>query len=109
MGHKKELQEYLDAMNAWYNAKFRNELYGYAASYCSGAANTLTEKNNHIYDIVAELLDTLVKIFDKYGKIKTNAVEIKGEKELPLPGLWWIPPPLSGRWRPGWRTTRSFR
>ena len=48
-------------MNAWYNAKFRNELYGYAASYCSGAANTLTEKNNHIYDIVAELLDTLVK------------------------------------------------
>ncbi|HIV24032.1 MAG TPA: hypothetical protein IAC80_08875 [Candidatus Merdiplasma excrementigallinarum] len=84
MGHKKELQEYLDAMNAWYNAKFRNELYGYAASYCSGAANTLTEKNNHIYDIVAELLDTLVKIFDKYGKIKTNAVEIKGEKGTTL-------------------------
>ena len=109
MGHKKELQEYLDAMNAWYNAKFRNELYGYAASYCSGAANTLTEKNNHIYDIVAELLDTLVKIFDKYGKIKTNAVEIKGEKGTTLTWSLVDTPAFIREVEPGWRTTRSLR
>ncbi|MDY3250510.1 MAG: tubulin-like doman-containing protein [Candidatus Choladocola sp.] len=75
---KKDRDAYVDAMKALYNAKFKNALSERLSVYCANAASALTEKNNRIYDIVAELMETLVGIFDKYGQIKTNTAQVKG-------------------------------
>lgn len=74
-GKTKERDNYIEEMDHYYDTYFRRVLNLQMAEFCETAIGIIREKNNKIYDIIAELMETLVKIFEKYGNIKTSAVQ----------------------------------
>ena len=74
-----KLKKYLDAMQKEYNAKEKNILYSELLKFCQNASNILTKKNNEIFEVIADLLNQMMKIFENYGNIKTRtAIERNG-------------------------------
>lgn len=76
-GKGKDRDSYIEAVEKLYQAHFQNLLYEQLAQYCQNAAHMLLKENNRIYGIVAELMENLVPLFQKYGAIKTDAVRTK--------------------------------
>lgn len=72
-GTKEKLRSaYIKALENQYQMKITAYAYEKLADICNAYRNSFIIKNNEIYDSVAELLTTLVELFQKYASIKTQ-------------------------------------
>jgi hypothetical protein len=72
---KKLREEFMEASTNYFDLQLKDYLYEKIAFYYQEAYSIVLDKNNLIYDSIADLLRTLKKLFDKYGAIKTEAKE----------------------------------
>lgn len=72
-GAKEKLRNaYIKALENQYQMKMTAYAFEKLADICNAYRNSFIAKNNAIYDSVAELLGTLVELFQKYASIKTE-------------------------------------
>lgn len=72
-GAKEKLRTaYVKALENQYQMKTTAYAYEKLADICNAYTNSFIAKNNEIYDSIAELLETLVELFQKYASIKTE-------------------------------------
>lgn len=72
-GAKEKLRTaYVKALENQYQMKTTAYAYEKLAYICNAYRNSFIAKNNEIYDSIAELLGTLVELFQKYASIKTE-------------------------------------
>ncbi|MDF2540711.1 MAG: tubulin-like protein [Herbinix sp.] len=70
--HKKKVREnYAKACDKYYNAILTNHVLECMAAAYAKIYKLVLEVNNEIYSSIAELFETLKKLFQKYGKINT--------------------------------------
>lgn len=63
----------MKACDEYYDAQFKAYAYDCLADLCVQYHNMFMDKNSEVYDCVADLLGTLVELFNKYANIKTQA------------------------------------
>lgn len=79
-----KLEAYLTRMNQFYKARQDVILFTKLKAFCSEAVNILTDKNNTIFDVIADLLRQMMPIFENYGAIKTQAVQQQNDSGVTL-------------------------
>lgn len=86
-GSKTKLRdEFVKACSDYYDALYKAYCYDALESMCVQYHNMFIEKNNEVYDCVADLLTTLVNLFNKYAGIRTEKTETEeGENKT----LYW--------------------
>ncbi len=84
-GSKNKLRdEFVKACSDYYDALFKAYYYDALASICVQYHNLFIERNNEVYDCVADLLSTLVGLFGKFGgiRIENEECEIGDNKTM---------------------------
>lgn len=75
-GSKTKLRdEFVKACSDYYDALYKAYYYDALASLCVQYHNLFIERNNEVYDCVADLLTTLVDLFNKFAGIRTEKTE----------------------------------
>lgn len=74
-GHGTDRDNYVDAMKRLYDAYLKNDVNARLVEFCKNAIETIRVENNRIYDIVADLMENLVPLFEKYGDIRTQTTK----------------------------------
>lgn len=77
-GSKTKLRdEFIKSCDMYYDALYKAYAYENLSNVCSQYYTMFMDKNNAVYDCVADLLSTLTELFSKYADIKTQASEHK--------------------------------
>lgn len=83
-GSKAKLRdEFIKSCDAYYDAQYKVYAYDNLAAICNQYFTMFMDKNNAVYDCVADLLLTLTELFSKYGNIKTQTSQhMQGNTKL---------------------------
>lgn len=75
-GSREKLRaEFMEACDRYYDAQMKTYAYETLAELCMQYHNMFMDKNSQVYDCIADLLGTLVELFQKYGDIRTEKTE----------------------------------
>jgi hypothetical protein len=69
--------EFIKACSDYYDAQFKTYAYETLGNLCVQYHNMFMDKNSEVYDCIADLLETLVELFNKYASIRTEKSENK--------------------------------
>lgn len=67
--------EFVKSCDDYYDALFKTDAYTLLAALCSQYSQLFMDRNNEIYDCIADLLRTLITLFEKYADIRSEQVE----------------------------------
>ena len=77
-GSKTKLRdEFIKACNDYYDSLYKLYCYDTLASLCVQYHNMFLDRNNEVYDCIADLLSTLVELFTKFADIRTEKSEVE--------------------------------
>lgn len=66
-----KLKKYVNIMQTLYSSKLKNFLYEQLQTFCNNASGILHNANNEIFNVISDLMEQMMKIFEKYGRIKS--------------------------------------
>jgi hypothetical protein len=77
-GSKAKLRdEFIKASSNYYDALFKFYYYDTLAEMCVQYHNMFLDKNNEVYDCIADMLATLIELFNKFADIRTEKTEVE--------------------------------